>query len=203
MEPRLDALVAEWSRLASAAGVSAPPVEATDRGAQFAFVDLRRGGTKLVVHRALLGAPAPVVRGVLAHEIAHVVHRDPATRRRLRLGSVAAIWMIVLADIAISFVLISVAPRWLAALALVPELAALLLPRTLHLAVQWRQEYRADRYATKLLGGAEEVFAFLDWTTAHSRPLGRPLPVELWNLTHPSGTARRRALMGAYARQMR
>jgi Zn-dependent protease with chaperone function len=181
--------------LASAAQITEPRfvVSATER--RVARVDAGRGGVTLTVQPGLLSAPRDVVQGVLAHEVAHVARRDPYTRRWLRRSTVAAIWVIALASIVVLTGLIFIAPPvwWMFAMPVL--LAGLLVPRTVQLAILRRQEYDCDRRAARLLGDAGPVVAFLDWIPDHIRPIHRSRIGRLWNATHPSPAARRRAVL--------
>ncbi len=188
-------LAAEIRRLASMAGVVEPRLELVADSPKVASVERRRDGMHLMLRQELLAAPPAVLSGLLAHEVAHIVRQDPKIRRRLRLGSVAAIWVIAMAVMTVSTLLILNGHDRLAAVAVLAGLAGLFLPRSVHLVVIRRQEFQADRLAARLLGGTEPVVAFLDWASAHLRPLREPLPVRLWKATHPSNAARRTALL--------
>jgi Zn-dependent protease with chaperone function len=181
--------------LASAARVAEPRLVVSTSERRVARVDARSGGVTLTLQQGFLAAPREVMQGVLAHEVAHIARRDPYTRRRLRNATVAAIWVIAVSGIVVLSVLMSNTPLawWVPA---VPALlAALFVPRTVQLAILRRQEYDCDRRAAELLGGPGAVVAFLDWIPAHTRPIHRSRIARLWNATHPSPAARRRAVL--------
>lgn len=181
--------------LAAAARIAEPHVVVSAGERRVARVDARPGGIILTIQQGFLSAPREVVQGVLAHEVAHVARRDPYMRRRLRNAAVAAIWVIALASIVVLYVLISIAPLAWWVLAMLVWLTALLVPRAVQLAILRRQEYDSDRLAAELLAGPGPVLAFLDWIPAHTRPVHRSRIARLWNATHPSPEARRRAVL--------
>lgn len=201
MDPQLDALTAIVRTLASAAHVQMPSVVLRERVPKIAEVHGRHGGVELLVTRQLLVAPSEVVRAAMAHEIGHIAHRDPIVRRRLRVASIAGIWAIAAASVAVSSALLLSGSSVLGAFALVAGIGAMVLPRAVQLAILRHQEYEADRFAAQLLGGPIPVVTYFDWFSAYWRPLRRPLPVRLWMATHPSLTARRRALLDAVAKR--
>lgn len=160
----------------------------------------------LVIRPGTLTLPPAVLRGILAHEVAHIAAGHPARLRWMRFSAVAAA--------SLSFILLSAVfvvetragrwwlwPFWAAA-----WLITIVAPRIALLAILRRQEYEADSVAARLLGSPDQVVAFLDWISAHGGGLP-PLPVRLWNATHPSNAARREAVLrgarGAIASQTR
>jgi len=181
--------------IAAAAGIETPRLEVVSAPERFGRAAVERNGTAIYIRRELLAAPAQVLRGVLAHEVAHLARRDPQARRRRRWAMVVAIWVIAASDFVISANLVLSDRRPLWAIALIVELAAFLLPRAVQLAICRRQEYACDVLAARLLGGASPPIEFLDWFSSHTRVPPRPLPVRFWNATHPSNAARRAALL--------
>jgi Zn-dependent protease with chaperone function len=186
----------ELRRLSAAAGVAAPILEVRTKSRRLAIVERRRDVTRVVIRPETLTLPPLVLRGILAHEVAHVAEGHPVRRRWLRVG--------VLAAASLSFILVSAVfaaetlagrwwlwPFWFAA-----WLITIVAPRIVLLAILRRQEYAADRAAAALLGSPDPVVALLDWLSAHGGGLSRaPLPVRLWNATHPSNAARREAVL--------
>lgn len=185
-------------RVAAAAGV-APPVVEVWREKRLAILRLRPDGARLFIHPALLGMPRVARLGIIAHELAHVARRDPVFRRWL-FPSVLMALLLVEVPILVWLVFQLFDGRWWALpLAPVIWLAGSVGGRILILAIRRRQEYAADSAAAAMLGGADPVVAYLDWLTAHNAELPpAPLPVKLWNATHPSNAARRAAILRAH-----
>ncbi len=195
MEPRSQQTADLLRQIARAAGIDTPRLQIVSAPERFGRVEVKPDGPAIYIRRELLAAPAQVLQGVLAHEVAHLARRDPQARRRLRWATVAAIWVIAASDLVISATLVLSGRRLLWAIALIVELAAFALPRAVQLAIWRRQEYASDALAAHLLGGASAVIEYLDWMSAHIRIPSRPLPVQLWNATHPSNAARRAAIL--------
>lgn len=186
----------ELRRLSAAAGIAAPNLEVRTSSQRLATVRARRNQTSLVIRPETLTLPPLVLRGILAHEVAHIAEGHPERRRWLRVGALAAA--------SLSFILLSAVfavetlggrwwlwPFWAAA-----WLITIVAPRIALLAILRRQEYAADRAAAALLGSPDPVVAFLDWISAHGGGLPpAPLPLRLWNAAHPSNAARREAVL--------
>jgi len=201
LEPRSQQGADLLRQIARAAGIDTPRFQLVSAPERFGRAEVKRDGPAIYIRRELLAAPAHVLQGVLAHEVAHLARRDPQARRRLRWTTIAAIWVIAAADFVISASLV-LSGHWLLwAFALIVELATFVLPRAVQLVIWRRQEYACDALAAQLLGGASTVIEFLDWMTNHTRMPPRPLPVRLWNATHPSNAARRAALLNRFSNE--
>jgi Zn-dependent protease with chaperone function len=186
----------ELRRLSAAAGVAAPILEVRIGSRRLAMVRRRRDDTRLVIRPETLTLPPPVLRGILAHEVAHIARGHPVYRRWVRASSVAAIWLLFILLSAVLAVEIIAGRWWLWPIWAAAWLAAIVGPRVALLAILRRQEYAADRTAATLLGSPDPVVAFLDWVSSHGGELpAAPLPVRLWNATHPSNAARRQAVL--------
>jgi Zn-dependent protease with chaperone function len=190
--------VAEIVRsLSVAARVSPPQLEMTANRRLIARVVLRGNTPTLLVRNELTRVAPPVLRGVMAHEIAHVARRDPFVRRRMMLAWTIAVLLIGIASFGLGVKLIYDGPPWTWALALVADLAAIAGVRAVQLATLRRQEYEADLLAARLAGSPDHVVASLDWMATQVRFQRQPFPLNLWNATHPSIAARRRAVLRA------
>jgi Zn-dependent protease with chaperone function len=114
------------------------------------------------------------------------------------IAALAAMWAILLASTIAMIIVILTAPRWLWPAPVAAALCLLVLTRAIQLGVLRRQEYEADRLAAKLLGGLEPLIAFLDWISSHGGDQG----AKVWNATHPSNAARRKALLGVQSSRL-
>ena len=182
----------ELRRLAAAAGVAAPMLEVRTDTKRLALVRYSRDGVRLLVRPETLRLPTQVLRGILAHEVAHIARQHSSIRRRMGIASLAAIWATLLAGTIAMVIAILTAPRWLWPAPVAAALCMLILTRATQLVVVRRQEYEADRVAAKLVGSTEPLIAFLDWVSSHGGDQG----TKVWDATHPSNAARRKALLG-------
>jgi len=160
-------------------------------------VELRKDGPWVVLHSAALTAPEPALQALLAHEMAHIARGHPALRRRLRIASVAAIWLVAFSFIAFASVQVAIGNPWQWWVWLATAtiwLAAMLAPRAAQLAIYRRQEYEADRITVEWLGSSGPMIALFDWLSTNAQPLSRRLPARLWLARQPSTAARRQAL---------
>jgi Zn-dependent protease with chaperone function len=114
------------------------------------------------------------------------------------IASLAAIWAILLAGTIAMVIAILSAPRWLWPAPVAAALCMLILTRATQLVVVRRQEYEADRVAAKLVGSTEPLIAFLDWVSSH----GGDQEAKVWDATHPSNAARRKALLGVQSSRL-
>jgi Zn-dependent protease with chaperone function len=114
------------------------------------------------------------------------------------IASLAVMWAILLAGTIATVIVILTAPRWLWPAPVAAALCLLILTRAIQLVVLRRQEYEADRLATKLLGSLEPLIAFLDWVSSHGGDQG----AKVWDATHPSNAARRKALIGVQSSRL-
>ena len=145
----------ELRRLAAAAGVAAPTLEVRTDTKRLALVRYSRDGVRLLVRPETLRLPTQVLRGILAHEVAHIARQHSSIRRRMGIASLAAIWATLLAGTIAMVIAILTAPRWLWPAPVAAALCMLILTRATQLDVVRRQEYEADRVAAKLVGSTE------------------------------------------------
>lgn len=197
LRPAFDEAARTLGRLAAAAHVAAPGLSVTVKSRRLGMVERRRDGLWIVMQPVVLTAPERVVRGLLAHEVAHIARRHPAVRWRLKLAAIASIWLVCFAFIGVLILQIATGNTWLWLIEGAVWLIAALTPRAIQLALFRRQEYEADRVAVELLGTSEPVIALFDWISANTRQVRKPLVVRLWMATHPSTAARRQALAGS------
>jgi heat shock protein HtpX len=156
--PELHAVVRE---LAARAGIATPRLYLSPSPQPNAFATGRNEHTAVIaVTRGLLDQLAPAeVRGVLAHEMAHIANRD------ILIGSVAAAiatGISMVANLAIFDAMLGgdddgPGPVSALALALVAPLAAGLI----QMAVSRSREFEADRVGARLLGDGEPLAAAL------------------------------------------
>ena len=165
---------------------------------RLALVRYSGDGVSLLVRPETLSLPPQVVRGILAHEVAHIARHHSSVRRRMGIASLAAIWAILLAGTIAMVIAILTAPRWLWPAPVAAALCMLILTRAIQLVVVRRQEYEADRVAAKLVGSPEPLIAFLDWVSSHGGDQG----AKVWDATHPSNAARRKALLGVQSSRL-
>jgi Zn-dependent protease with chaperone function len=186
----------ELRRLSAAAGIAPPILEVRATSNRIAMVQQRRGETRLVIRPETLTLPAPVLRGILAHELAHIARGHPVYRRPMTAGFAAASSLLLVLLGGWIGVELVVGRWWLWPLWGVAWLAAIVAPRIAILAILRRQEYAADRAAATLLGSPEPVLAFLDWVSSRGGEVpATSMPVRIWTATHPSNAARRKALL--------
>jgi heat shock protein HtpX len=158
------------------------------------------GPPTIVLGRKVLRALTPrELRAVLAHEIAHLAHRDLAL---MQLGRALALVTGALARFALTLVLLQLvlglvegggASGWeLAALFLAPLAANLVL-----LALSRNREFDADAAACRLTGDPEALAAALlkleriqAGLLRKSLPALARLPLPRWLRTHPSSAER-------------
>jgi Zn-dependent protease with chaperone function len=129
--------------------------------------------------------------------MAHIARGHPALRRRLRIASVAAVWLVAFSFIGFASLQVAIGnpwPWWIWLLATATCLAAMLVPRAVQLAIYRRQEYEADRLTVEWLGSSGPMIALFDWLSTTFQPASRLLPARLWLARHPSTAARRQAL---------
>jgi Zn-dependent protease with chaperone function len=184
-------------RLAAAAHVAAPGLQARSKSPRIGLVERGRGRSSwvVVIQSIVLTAPEPVQHALLAHEVAHIARGHLPVRRRLKFGAAAAIMLVYFAFIGAVILEITTRNMWLWLVTVAAASVAMLTPRAVLLAVFRRQEFEADRVAVELLGRPEPVVALLDWITTNTKPKHSPLAVRLWMATHPSNAARRQAVV--------
>lgn len=182
-------------RLAAAAHVSVHTLAVQPRTKRWARAERRQNGFWVVINPGLLTAPEPVLRGVLAHEIGHIVLGHPQGRRRLLVVAGTAGMALLLAGYVAGLWLIFTFGAWLLPIVIAGWLVSIVAIRATLLLVMRRREYQVDRVAAGLLGSTEPVVAFLDWFDAHTPSKQAPLPLRLWKATYPSNAARRQALL--------
>jgi len=198
MPPALTESAEMLRRLAATANVAVRGLEVGGKASpKLARVEHRRDGFWVVFQPQMLGAPEPVRRFVIAHEIAHIALGHRRIIRRLIFALIAALPLIGIGFFVVLIPqIVNDANPWLLLIESVIWVAAILSPRAIILAVARRHEYQADRMAVSLLGSPDTAVAFFDWIAAFTRPYVMPLPIRLWGSTHPSNVARRRALLG-------
>src|SRR6266851_10486057 len=184
-------------RVAATAGVAVPRLEVGGKAShRLARVEHRRNGFWVVFQPQLLGAPEPVRRFVIAHEVAHIALGHRLLKRRLTFALIAAIPLVSIGfGLVVGRQIVSDANPWLLLIESVIWVAVVLSPRAIILAVARRGEYQADRLAVTLLGSPDSAAAFFDWLAA-LKPYVMPFPLRLWGSTHPSNISRRRELLG-------
>jgi heat shock protein HtpX len=210
--PELHAMVAD---LANRAGMPMPRVFVSANAQPNAFATGRNERRAVVcVTQGLLQVLEPQeVRGVLAHELAHIRHRD------ILIGSVAAAVAMAITALA-SFARFAMIfggrsddddnPLALLAFALLAPIAAMLI----QMSISRSREYEADRGGAEIAGGGEPLARALEKIEHYAKqvpmavnpaqatayivnPLtGRKVHFANWFQTHPPTAERIRRLRG-------
>jgi heat shock protein HtpX len=204
-------LVDTVERLALAAGIPAPRVYVCPQEAPNAFATGRnpQNGAVAITQGMLRGFPPDEVAGVLAHEIAHIKHRD------VLISTIAAVLAGVISYAGYMLMFFGGGQRSDSPLGAFGALAMILLAPIgaliIQLAISRSREYAADSYAGDLTGSPLALAAALERLQSrneriptdsnpafHSlfivQPLSAGETLGSWFSTHPS-TAKRIAAL--------